>query len=1459
MDKKQTTLKLAKTIMLLCLTLLGAVALVFALAQTNPGKSALARLAAAALSNDESREVELGRLSGWIPFHFQLERLALSDAQGSWLILDGIRVQWSPLALLGGRFSFRELTARGVEILRMPEGREEAQERTPPFPEGLGALLRLQVDRLGAERILLAEAVAGESAQFTLEAKIGETSPEGEKQSLFRLEQTDRPGASLAVHWVYHVTERLFSWNARFEEVRGGLVGRRIGLEGPLNFSFVGKGPARDLAATLEARAGGIGMIESRVLLRMEKELRVLAEGKITVDPEITHVPIPGMEGGLPFNLSLRFPETGALRIERFALEAGDIALDLEASFHPQEQTLEGHYNLLLEDLATLQPLLKEDLKGSMKAEGYFSGPLLRPRFTLRMEVTEASGLGAKASRMEAAFHLNLLKDLGSSFPQVGITGSGAMEGFVYQGLDGLSRKRINWEISLHGPEEDGIHISHFLLKSGEDSLQLSGIIDPSELKGALDIAFESGAPASLIQGFGLDLPWLGPTRLHGSVQGEGRPLFLKTEFHANSALFDDPLPSFLVTPQGEISYGATFTLNHDKILTVSRLWLDGAGASLEAQGSLDLNQELLVSSWEASFPDPSLFLSIPNLAPKGPLQWTGAVEGPLGRLNLSTKAEARDMEVSGVLLEKAAVGLEGDYTPSLKKGGISLELFQEDRWIKARGDFSLDRHTLDLSGISIEGFESALKGKATLDLEGREAQGELRGKVSDLSLLLGLLGQEIRGSAKGEAVFRLGGEDQVLALSIEASSLEGPFGTIRNLTVKSRMTGTLDRMEGFVDLALRDARISEIGLSSLVFKARGDTARADFQLDAAGHYREGFHAAASGRLFLSEEAQRLGLNRFQAHYGSQPGALSLTLTKPTSVIHEKGTLLMEEASFTLGTGSLRWSGTYGSNHADFDLIFQDLPLELLEAAGLPGFKGRASGSLVLEGPPEQPEARFELFAVDLRFEEVYPADLPSPSLTLQGSLADRALRADLAFFGLTPEPLKAAAAFPILFSLAPPSLSLDPRGRMELEIHGGAPLAHAALLLRLDNQALGGRVEADLSVTGPVAGPGVTGRLRVIDGAYENFRTGTILKEAALFVRAEEGRLVLEEARASDGERGSIALTGWFDFSSDRDFPYRVDIALLDATLIRHDTATARTRGDLVFSGNRRGALLSGEITVDPLDVRIPGRLSPEIADLEILEIRKGEEETPTPQARESASAPFVEVRVTIIIPARANLTGRGLDSEWQGRVEIQGPAGNPSVKGDLSVVRGHFNFLGKRLNLTRGVVSFLGDTPPVPLINVTAEGSTREMTAFLQLSGKVDAPELSLTSQPPLPDDEILSRLLFGRSVTQITPLQAVQLANALDVMAGRRGFDLVDHTRRMLGLDFLEIRDLGVELDEAALRAGKYLAENVYLELEQGLGPESGRASLQWEITPNITIQTEVGINAEAGAGIRWKWDY
>jgi translocation and assembly module TamB len=134
-----------------------------------------------------------------------------------------------------------------------------------------------------------------------------------------------------------------------------------------------------------------------------------------------------------------------------------------------------------------------------------------------------------------------------------------------------------------------------------------------------------------------------------------------------------------------------------------------------------------------------------------------------------------------------------------------------------------------------------------------------------------------------------------------------------------------------------------------------------------------------------------------------------------------------------------------------------------------------------------------------------------------------------------------------------------------------------------------------------------------------------------------------------------------------------------------------------------------------------------------------------------------------------------------------------------------------------------------------------------------------MKLSSDPPLPSDEILSRLLFGRSASDITPLQALQLADSINTLARGGGLDLLSRTRQLLGLDQLTLKETGKTQDKTALSAGKYLSEDVYLEVQQGISPETGKASLKWEITPNVSVQTEVGVNAEAGVGIDWRWDY
>jgi translocation and assembly module TamB len=90
-------------------------------------------------------------------------------------------------------------------------------------------------------------------------------------------------------------------------------------------------------------------------------------------------------------------------------------------------------------------------------------------------------------------------------------------------------------------------------------------------------------------------------------------------------------------------------------------------------------------------------------------------------------------------------------------------------------------------------------------------------------------------------------------------------------------------------------------------------------------------------------------------------------------------------------------------------------------------------------------------------------------------------------------------------------------------------------------------------------------------------------------------------------------------------------------------------------------------------------------------------------------------------------------------------------------------------------------------------------------------------------------------------------------------KKGFDPLAYTRNLIGVDQLEVKQSQDNPDETALSAGKYLNEDIYIEVEKGISAESGKASVTWELTSHVTVETEVGEDSEKGMEINWKYDY
>jgi autotransporter translocation and assembly factor TamB len=210
---------------------------------------------------------------------------------------------------------------------------------------------------------------------------------------------------------------------------------------------------------------------------------------------------------------------------------------------------------------------------------------------------------------------------------------------------------------------------------------------------------------------------------------------------------------------------------------------------------------------------------------------------------------------------------------------------------------------------------------------------------------------------------------------------------------------------------------------------------------------------------------------------------------------------------------------------------------------------------------------------------------------------------------------------------------------------------------------------------------------------------------------------------------------------------------------------------------------------------------------------------------------------------------------------VDITGELADPQVGGRFQVIRGNYTAFSKNFIIERGNIQLQGSQV---LLDILAVYEGPDLTVNLNIQGSQERLELNLTSTPALANDELLARLLFGRSIAEMSALQAVQLAAALNSLRNPTGgLDVFGTTRDALGLDTLTVGSGTNEEGESGVNvsAGKYLSDRIYLEVESGVGAEEGvEGSLQFQLTPRINA--ELYTRGQFGAGgveLNWKNDY
>ncbi len=433
---------------------------------------------------------------------------------------------------------------------------------------------------------------------------------------------------------------------------------------------------------------------------------------------------------------------------------------------------------------------------------------------------------------------------------------------------------------------------------------------------------------------------------------------------------------------------------------------------------------------------------------------------------------------------------------------------------------------------------------------------------------------------------------------------------------------------------------------------------------------------------------------------------------------------------------------------------------------------------------------------------------------------------------------------------------------RADLRMVGEAPLglANAAIAPR----ALRGRAAFDLTLNGVPGLPALSGRISTSDARLVAPTLGLAVDEIGGVVTLSGGRAAVDLSGAVDGGgrvavQGSAALTG----------ANQGDIAVTLTGVQLSDPQLYRTEvnGRITVTGPLAGGgLIAGALDLGPTEVRVaptgsgtgddlPGlRHLNEPADVRLTRLRAGFQGGPTGEGRSGAGSRPFALDLLIRAPNRIFIRGRGLDAELGGALRLAGTTNAVIPQGQFDLVRGRLDILGRRLSLDEGLARLDGSFDPFVRLVATTEAD--DISVRVVVEGLVSAPDIRFESSPALPQDEVLARLFFGRSITELSPLQAARLASALATLAGRGGTGVVERLRQNFGLDDF---DITTDADgNAAVRAGRYLSENVYTDVTVGADGKAD-VSINLDVSRSVTVKGRVGSDGETGIGVFFERDY
>jgi translocation and assembly module TamB len=1316
--------RLLRWFVIFCLLL---TALAVFLVATAPGGRLIA-LTLNRLGSGAERSVEIDRIEGLLSGSTRIGHVLVRDGTGEpWLLIKGIDIDWSPLALISAGLAIDDLRIERIELARPPEGSETAGEGGGGFQLPLAVSLK----RFTAPDILLGEEVAGRVARFEASGSLTVDAALTTAMADLTLNRIDGVGGQFTVDADYLESEERFNISANLSEPAGGVMAHllnlspedaislsatsqgsladwRLAVDGSINDELVASanlkvvaGEAGD-AVSMEAQGSFGRFLPPAIAQLAEGRSDLLLEGLI--EPDQTGAVIDVFT-----YTSMRLTAQGRGRVAR----EGEV--NLSASVSPRTSSAMLEFG---EGASALRLSVPE-------TEIRVSGSAQEASVRLVTSVANISGADFSADDVAAVVDFD-------RFSVATQSGEGDVEiriGAVGSANDILAR-------AVAG----GVDVS------GDIALSEDGAITSEQL------AIRSG-----VADLGLDSLTLSPS-------GD---LSVRLSGNMRSAIVSQQAESVLgetVDISADLSRSAAgASAVRDLVMTSPRVEVTG-GAELDAEGKI-------AAEVSAALADLSGF----GEGISGGLQLQAVVNGTPQAPAFDATLTGSDLKVQGRDLSDLRLDAEGVADPASPSATVSLSGTLDGQAIDGSAKLGRVDGVIRVDPLRLQVAENLISGSLMLD-DAFRPKGTVNLDLGDIASLSALALQQIDGNGGGTLEFDVRDDEAVAEIALQFPAITHPSANIRDARLDLVINDYLGvpRPTGSLNVASVEAGSNDVSGLNVAFTQTGGWTEFDAEAQAAG-----FPVTLDGRVKPGDAGTEIELEAGRTSYRGS----TIALSGAARAVVKDGVVQIERLVISPGGGEVSVTGTAGGETLDSDASVSSLPLNLVNAlAPGTGLSGTVSGSVDVTGSPSSPQVRYNLrgsgvgaaaassiadvrLSVDasggfsggrLNFDA--RANGGGLSFTVDGGLDTGGSRQlSVRINGTAPFSLLSA-------QLAQQGIALSGAANVDLSV-SGTPASPA------------------------ISGSITTSNARLVDSrsgiALENLSADIGIGSDQATIRSLSGELSAGGRIRGSGTIGIAPGSGY-----PADLALKVERGrYADGQLVatRFD-ADLSLDGALVDRPTLGGLVRLDETTISIPDTLPASIAQLDVTHRNAPAAVTAQSERLSPNESGSSSG---GLGLDLTVQAnRIFVRGRGLDAELGGSVRLSGTTGAPVASGGFDLLRGRLTVLGKRLDFDRGRLGFAGSVVPILDFAASTRSGSTTVTVLVAGPANQPRFNFTSSPQLPEDEvlaQLIFGRSLDDLSPLQIA--QLAEAAGQLTGVVSGGG--VVERLRRATGVDDIDVR--------------------------------------------------------------------